>query len=73
MGGQLQTTVQSRCQRYRCSECLTSEESSNGQPLHTVEVLGDLQVNATYTLVVDAAERAKIIKNHTTTHYYTKH
>ena len=44
------------------------KKAPNGQPLHTVEVLGDLQVNATYTLVVDASERAKIIKNHTATH-----
>ena len=47
---------------------LQVKKAPNGQPLHTVEVLGDLQVNATYTLVVDASERAKIIKNHTATH-----
>ena len=47
---------------------LQVKKAPNGQPLHTVEVLADLQVNATYTLVVDASERAKIIKNHTATH-----
>ncbi len=47
---------------------LQVKKAPNGQPLHTVEVLEELQLNATYTLVVDAAERAKIIKNHTATH-----
>lgn len=69
MGGQLADhgTIQDASGTV-VANVLQVKKAPNGQPLHTVEVLGDLQVNATYTLVVDASERAKIIKNHTATH-----
>ena len=69
MGGQLADhgTIQD-ANGTVVANVLQVKKAPNGQPLHTVEVLGDLQVNATYTLVVDASERAKIIKNHTATH-----
>ena len=69
MGGQLADhgTIQDENGTV-VANVLQVKKAPNGQPLHTVEVLADLQVNATYTLVVDAAERAKIIKNHTATH-----
>ena len=69
MGGQLADhgTIQD-ANGTVVANVLQVKKAPNGQPLHTVEVLADLQVNATYTLVVDASERAKIIKNHTATH-----
>ena len=69
MGGQLADhgTIQD-ANGTVVANVLQVKKAPNGQPLHTVEVLGDLQVNVTYTLVVDASERAKIIKNHTATH-----
>ena len=69
MGGQLADhgTIQDENGTV-VANVLQVKKAPNGQPLHTVEVLADLQVNATYTLVVDAIERAKIIKNHTATH-----
>ena len=69
MGGQLADhgTIQD-ANGTVVANVLQVKKAPNGQPLHTVEVIGDLQVNAAYTLVVDASERAKIIKNHTATH-----
>ncbi|MFI3730377.1 alanine--tRNA ligase [Vagococcus fluvialis] len=44
------------------------KKAPNGQPLHMVEVIGELSKDATYQLVVDEMLRNKIIKNHTATH-----
>lgn len=44
------------------------KKSPNGQAMHLVEVLVDMQVGNTYDLVVDTIRRAKITKNHTATH-----
>ncbi|UOY94109.1 alanine--tRNA ligase [Ectobacillus sp. JY-23] len=45
------------------------QKAPNGQNLHKVVVLeGTLQEGATLTAVVDASNRASVIKNHTATH-----
>ena len=51
MGGQLADhgTIQD-ANGTVVANVLQVKKAPNGQPLHTVEVLGDLQVNATYTI-----------------------
>ncbi|MBF0787476.1 MULTISPECIES: alanine--tRNA ligase [unclassified Streptococcus] len=44
------------------------QKAPNGQALHTAEVLGELQVGRTYTLVIDTLRRHRVMKNHTATH-----
>ncbi|MTB64294.1 alanine--tRNA ligase [Streptococcus sp. zg-86] len=44
------------------------QKAPNGQPLHTVEVLGELHTGATYTLAIDTLRRHRVMKNHTATH-----
>lgn len=44
------------------------KKAPNGQPLHFVEVEGNLVSGETYKLEVDQVMRDKIIKNHTVTH-----
>ncbi len=44
------------------------QKAPNGQPLHKVEVVGNLVTGQTYELVVEQTRRNKIIKNHTATH-----
>lgn len=44
------------------------KKAPNGQAMHMVEVLSEMQTNQTYTLVVDKSRRAKIVKNHSATH-----
>ncbi|MBF0778057.1 alanine--tRNA ligase [Streptococcus cuniculi] len=44
------------------------QKAPNGQPLHTVEVLGELRKGATYTLAIDTLRRHRVMKNHTATH-----
>ena len=60
MGGQLADhgTIQDASGTVEAN-VLQVKKAPNGQPLHTVEVLGDFKASATYTLVVDASERAE--------------
>ncbi|MFV0559556.1 MAG: alanine--tRNA ligase [Enterococcus sp.] len=48
------------------------QKAPNGQFLHQVEVVGTLHEGTQYRLVVDAAMRNRIIKNHTATHLLHK-
>ena len=50
------------------AKVLEVKKAPNGQPLHMVEVTGELVAGQTYELKVDETMRAKIIKNHTVTH-----
>ena len=44
------------------------QRAPNGQPLHTVEVEGELVVGANYKLEIDHTRRHRVMKNHTATH-----
>lgn len=44
------------------------QKAPNGQPLHTVEVEGELVVGQIYKLVIDRLRRHRVMKNHTATH-----
>lgn len=44
------------------------QKAPNGQPLHTLEVVGTLVKGQTYNLVIDSKRRNKVMKNHTATH-----
>jgi alanyl-tRNA synthetase len=50
------------------AKVVSVKKAPNGQPLHMVEVIGELSKDAIYQLVVDEMLRNKIIKNHTATH-----
>ena len=44
------------------------QRAPNGQALHTVEVEGELVVEANYKLEIDHTRRHRVMKNHTATH-----
>ncbi|SJZ81677.1 alanyl-tRNA synthetase [Pilibacter termitis] len=44
------------------------QKAPNGQPLHTVEIVGELKKGEIYHLAVDEVRRNKVMKNHTATH-----
>ena len=69
MGGQVadKGTIQTASGEI-VANVLNVKKAPNGQPLHFVEVVGELVLGQTYELVVDEMLRNKIIKNHTATH-----
>ncbi len=69
MGGQVADTgVVKNAEGQVVATVLNVKKAPNAQPLHLVEVTGELVKGEEYTLVVDELLRNKIIKNHTATH-----
>ncbi|MGY3747934.1 alanine--tRNA ligase [Vagococcus salmoninarum] len=69
MGGQTydQGTLESQDGQL-VGKIVDVQKAPNGQPLHKVEVLGELKTGTAYVLKVSTTRRNKIVKNHTATH-----
>ncbi len=69
MGGQVADTgVITTLDGHVVAEVIDVKKAPNGQPMHSVNVIGDMTIGTEYVLVVDVKRRAKVTKNHTATH-----
>lgn len=73
MGGQVADTGEIRDEAGNLvAQVNDVQKAPNGQFLHQVDVIGEIEEGTNYHLAIDSTRRNKIIKNHTATHLLHK-